>query len=107
MISYLQLIFVVTVYTGLHYHIYKFSNHSDELCGPRSIILDSNDFILVTDTGNHRVMIFDKYGHLIHKFGFRGSGNGEFLSSFEIAVNRNGGIYVSDQYYSRIQIFAN
>ena len=88
-------------------YIDKFSNHGDELCNPESITVDPNNFILVTDTGNHQVVIFDPFGNLVHKFGSRGSGDGEFLFPCGIAVNKNGDIYVSDHVNKRIQIFSN
>ena len=78
---------------------------SDELRQPESITIDSNGFILVADGGNHRVVILDKFGNLVHKFGSRGSGGGKFLSPYGIAVNKNGNVYVSDYHNKRVQIF--
>ena len=48
-------------------YIDKFSNHGDESSRPFSITIDPNDFILVTDSGNHQVVIFDSFGNLVHK----------------------------------------
>jgi len=70
-------------------YIDKFSIHGDELHYPIYITIDPNDFTLVTDEGNDRVVIFNKYGNLVHKFGSRGSGDGEFSFPCGIAVNKN------------------
>jgi len=88
------------------YYVDKFINHAVELYQPRSIAIDPNDFIFVTDTDNHRVVIFDLFGNLVHKFGSEGSGDGEFSYPCGIAVNKNGKIYVTDGDNERIQIFS-
>ena len=89
-------------------YIDKFSNHDDELCYPRSIDIpiDPNDFILVTNSGNNQIVIFKKYGNLVHKFGSSGSGDGKFSYPHGVAVNKNGEIYASDCYNRKIQIFS-
>jgi len=106
MMNYLWLIVDITAYTGDGNYIDKLSNHGDKLCGPKNITTDPNDYILVTDF-NDRVVIFDKYGNLVHKFGSHGFGDGEFSWPCGIAVNQNGDIYVSDHDNKRIQIFSN
>ena len=45
---------------------------------PCSITTDLNGFIIVADTCNHRVSIFDKNNNFIHCFDFTGSANGQF-----------------------------
>jgi len=88
-------------------YIDKFINYDDGWYDPDSIAIDSNNFILVTDSGNNQVVIFDSFGNLVHKFGSEGSGDGEFLYPSGIAVNKNGDIYVTDFENKRIQIFSN
>jgi len=88
-------------------YIDKFGNHGDELCYPMSsIAIDQNDFVFVTGL-NGQVVIFDKYGNLVHKFGSSGDGNGEFSAPRGIAVNQNSDIYISDHGNKRVQIFSN
>ena len=88
-------------------YIDKLSNHGNELSRPFSITIDPNDFILVIGSGNDQVVIFDSFGNLAHKFGSRGSDEGEFLCPRGVAVNKNGDIYICDSYNKRIQIFSN
>ena len=77
-----------------------------ELHSPYSLTTDLNGFIIVADTGNHRVSIFDKDHNCIHCFGSNGSANGQFSSPRGIAVSPNGSIYVTDRDNERIQIFS-
>ena len=73
---------------------------------PRGITVDLYGFILVADTKNHRVSIFDKDGSYISCFGSEGSAIGQFQSPYRIAVSADGNIYVSDRENKRIQIFS-
>ena len=83
-------------------YIGKFGNHGDELCYPESITIDSNDFILVNDMVKSQVVIFDKIGNLVHKFGSYGSGDDKFSIPRGKAVNKNGVIYVSGWFNKRV-----
>ena len=78
-----------------------------EFDDPYGIIGDSYGFIIVVDSNNHRVSIFDKHHHCIHCFGSNGSANGQFNCPRGIALSPNGSIYVSDHCNKRIQIFSN
>ena len=84
---------------------------------PYGITGDLNGFIIVADTYNNRVSIFDEHGGCIHSFGSSGSAvvngqiaNGQFGSDVfilsGIALSPNGSIYVSDYNNKRIQIFS-
>lgn len=42
--------------------------------GPRDIAFDRQGRLLVTDTGNKRVQVFDRSGNFIAQFGGAGSG---------------------------------
>ena len=88
------------------HYIGKFGTQGSGRCefnGPYGIIGDSYGFIIVADTNNHRVSIFDKHHHCIHCFG----SNGQFNYPRGVAVSPNGSIYVSDFSNKRIQIFSN
>ena len=78
-----------------------------QLHNPCSLTTDLNGFIIVADTSNHRVSIFDNNGSCIHCFGSSGSANGQFRYPYGIAVSPNGSIYISDLDNKRIQIFSN
>ena len=81
-----------------------------ELDQPSNVAVDSHDLVYVTERGNNRVSIFSTNGtfirsFFIRSFGSQGSGNVQFNSSYGIAVDMNGTVYVSDTYNHRIQIF--
>ncbi len=73
--------------------------------GPRAIAFDRNGHVLVTDTGNKRVQVFDKDGNFITQFGAPGTAPGEFNEPVGIAVDEAGLIYVADVWNRRVQVF--
>ena len=52
--------------------------------------------VLVADTHYYRVVIFDREGKLLGQFGEQGSGPGQFQWPTDVAVDRQGFIYVSE-----------
>lgn len=58
-----------------------------------------------TTTGNARVAKFDKDGHFLKSWGFRGSEPGQFNSLHGIALDAQGNVYVADAGNKRIQVF--
>ena len=73
--------------------------------GPRDIKLDKNGNLLVTDTGNKRVQVFDSEGNYITQFGKSGAGDGEFNEPVGLALDEAGNIYVADTWNRRVQVF--
>jgi uncharacterized protein (TIGR03663 family) len=73
--------------------------------GPRDIKIDRNGYLLVTDTGNKRVQVFDSEGNFVNQFGKAGAGDGEFNEPVGLAVDEAGNIYVADTWNKRIQVF--
>jgi DNA-binding beta-propeller fold protein YncE len=74
--------------------------------GPRDIVIDSAGQILVTDTGNKRVVIFDAQGNFLGQFGSPGMGPGQFDEPVGLAVDiENDLLYVADTWNQRIQVF--
>jgi hypothetical protein len=61
--------------------------------------------IILTDTFNHRVQIFDEDGNLINMFGSEGIGEGEFSEPRGVTMDVMGNIYVADTNNHRVQIF--
>ena len=51
---------------------------------PIGIVVDAGGNVLVTDTLNHEVEIFDPSGNLIASYGVAGDGDGEFLTPISI-----------------------
>ena len=72
---------------------------------PSYTAIDSANRIIVTDTLNHRIQIFDSDGIHVLSFGSFGSAVTEFNQPTGIAVDLTGRIIVADSFNSRIQIF--
>src|SRR5262249_12435970 len=56
-------------------------------------------------TGNARVAKFDKDGHFIKSWGYRGSEPGQFNAIHGIVLDAKGNVYVADSGNNRIQVF--
>ena len=62
--------------------------------------------IIVADSSNHRVQVFDYGGRFLNEFGSYGSAPGQFDCLAGVAINRCSKNYViSDRYNHRIQVF--
>ena len=74
--------------------------------GPRGIAVDDNGHVLVTDTGNKRIVVFDEDGNYITEFGTAGFDPGQFDEPVGLAIAPNSGmVYVVDTWNQRIQGF--
>ncbi|XP_069111758.1 RING finger protein nhl-1-like [Argopecten irradians] len=72
---------------------------------PRGVATSRDNNILVADSSNHRVQIFDSVGKFVKVFGSYGQGEGEFDCLAGIAVNSFGQIIISDRYNHRLQVY--
>ena len=72
---------------------------------PADVAADSKGNIYVLDSGNHRVVKFDKDGRYLLEFGRFGQGPGEFSSPVDIYIDRRDKIYIIDSGNRRMQIF--
>ena len=61
--------------------------------------------LMVCDTLNHRVQVFELSGKFVTKFGTKGSGMGEFDKPVSAAVLSDGKIIVTDFLNHRVQLF--
>lgn len=75
-----------------------------DLYGPRGVAVAADGTVWVTDTGNKRVVVFDKDLNERRRIGHLGSGPLEFSEPVGIAVGPTGSIYVADTGNRRIQI---
>jgi sugar lactone lactonase YvrE len=73
--------------------------------GPRSIVIDAQGNLLITDTGNKRVLKFSPSGDPLAQYGGVGAENGKFLEEVGIALDKQGNIFVADTWNLRIQKF--
>lgn len=74
------------------------------LYGPRGVAVAPGGAVLVADTGNNRLMIYDadlKEGRAV---GSKGSGPEQFSDPVGVAVGPSGAVYVADVANRRVQI---
>jgi DNA-binding beta-propeller fold protein YncE len=79
----------------------------EQFLHPRSIAIDADDNIVVTDSDNYRIQIFSKDGNWMKTIGKSGYGDGVFNYAWNAAVCKSDGrIFVSDCHNHRIQVFS-
>ena len=71
--------------------------------GPRSITLLPDGQLAVTDTGNHRLQVFDREGNFIRVAGGPGAQPGLFNEPVGLARGE-AGVYLADTWNARIQL---
>jgi DNA-binding beta-propeller fold protein YncE len=72
---------------------------------PGAVAVDSQGFVYVPDSDNHRVQILQADGTFVVAWGQNGTGEGEFDHPSSIALDATGSIYVDDKDNNRIQKF--
>ena len=77
----------------------------DAFWGPRDVLIDTQNHLLVTDTGNKRIVIFDLDGNPFGQFGSLGFEAGQFDEPVGMALGGEGILYVADTWNQRIQSF--
>jgi len=92
--------------------LFKFGsrgNGNGQFKYPMGIATNSAEDIIVADTCNYRIQVFDKDGNFKFKFGSRGSLDGQFKYPVEVATNSFDDIIVADpdtyRRTPRIQVF--
>ena len=84
------------------------SNGSSEgqFVTPRNLAVGPDGSIYVTDSGNHRIQVFDDEGTFLLSWGGEGPDDGQFSEPWGIAVSEEGVVYVADTWNHRIQAFS-
>lgn len=79
---------------------------------PNGVAVDSSGNIYVADTGRHRVVVFNRSGRYLFRFGSEKVKNkgvrllrGQLLLPLNVAVAGNGDIYVSSLAASKVSVF--
>ncbi|KAL8575584.1 hypothetical protein ACOMHN_059648 [Nucella lapillus] len=72
---------------------------------PRGVCSAESGDIIVADSGNHRVQIFNSFGIFKLAFGKLGSQRGEFNEPTDVTELPNGDLAVADRRNKRVQIF--
>jgi DNA-binding beta-propeller fold protein YncE len=73
---------------------------------PIDVAIDDSGNIFVADSESNCIVKFNSDGIYQHKWGEKGSGDGQFRTPISIAVDGSGNIYVADQENHRIQKFS-
>jgi YD repeat-containing protein len=81
----------------------QFGQEGAQLRGPESDAVDAKGNVWVTDFENNRIEEFSSAGVLLAAYGSYGSGSGQFIGPWGIAINQTtGNVYVTDQANKRI-----
>jgi DNA-binding beta-propeller fold protein YncE len=72
--------------------------------GPRGVAAGPDGKVWITDTGNHKVVVFNRSLGEPRAIGKLGSGPGEFSSPVGIAVGPSGQVYVADTGNRRVDV---
>jgi streptogramin lyase len=62
--------------------------------------------VYVSDSGNARVQVFTPDGRFVRQFGSFGSGKGQFIHPFDLAVDKAGNVYVVDDQSENVSKFS-
>jgi len=62
-------------------------------------------YLVVSDSDEHCIKIFDTAGKFIYKFGKKGEGEGEFNKPRCLSINKAGHLMVCDMWNHRVQVF--
>ena len=79
-------------------------DHAAAFRSPAAVAVDENGRIYVSDSGNHRIAIYDDAGTFLAELGSPGIGDGQFNTPGGITVDRSR-IYVADTLNHRVQVF--
>ncbi|MDB5081795.1 MAG: hypothetical protein JWP00_3719 [Chloroflexi bacterium] len=73
--------------------------------GPRSIAFGAaTGELYITDTGNRRVVVYDKQGQFKRQFGSTGTGQVQFNEPIGLAIGPDRNLYVADMRNKRVQV---
>lgn len=72
---------------------------------PTGVSVNESDQIIVSDSYNHRMQVFQPDGTFVSRFGTEGGKEGEFKRPAGVAVTNTGNIVVADWGNDRIQVF--
>lgn len=77
-----------------------------DLYGPRDAAVLPNGELWITDTGHHRIQVYDLSGNYVRTIGSLGAGPGEFNEPVGLAVAPDGSVFVADMFNGRVQHLA-
>ncbi|XP_046579093.1 tripartite motif-containing protein 2-like [Haliotis rubra] len=72
---------------------------------PRYVAVSANGNIIVSDSGNHSIKVFDRNRNFVRSFGKYGRSDGCFRFPHGVCTDSHNNILVADQYNSRVSVF--
>ncbi|XP_067672312.1 tripartite motif-containing protein 2-like [Haliotis asinina] len=72
---------------------------------PRYVAVSANGNIIVSDSGNHSIKVFDRNRNFVRSFGKYGRSDGCFRFPHGVCTDSRNNILVADQYNSRVSVF--
>jgi outer membrane protein assembly factor BamB len=70
-----------------------------------AVAFASDGSFYVADEGNARIQQFDRHRQFVRSWGSYGSGDGQFISPIDVAVDAHGKVFVDDDMRNDIQTF--
>ncbi|MGH7806306.1 MAG: flippase activity-associated protein Agl23, partial [Candidatus Binatia bacterium] len=82
----------------------EWREESPSLWGPRAILVTPGGEVVVSDTGNKRILVYDGEGKRLHVFGSEGSNDGQFVEPVGLAFDPSSEtLFVADTGNHRVQ----
>jgi hypothetical protein len=72
---------------------------------PYSHLINSEQQLVVTDGGTHRVLKYDLKGNFIYGWGANGAGWGQFNGPHASTIDQEGNFYTAEVFGGRVQKF--
>ncbi|XP_046351589.2 tripartite motif-containing protein 2-like [Haliotis rufescens] len=72
---------------------------------PRYVAVSANGNIIVSDSGNHSIKVFDRNRNFVRSFGKYGRDDGCFKFPHGVCTDNRNNILVADQYNNRVSVF--
>lgn len=80
--------------------------YQDQPVNPVDVVVNNEgNHIFVTGNANHRVMVYNMDGKLLHSWGGEGADKGMFRYPATVSVSSNDFLYVVDVLNTRVQVF--
>jgi sugar lactone lactonase YvrE len=70
---------------------------------PNDIKIGKDGLVYISDSGNHRIQVFDRTGNHVKTLGSRGNGPGDLFQPRALAIDNDNNILVADSSNRRIQ----
>lgn len=83
----------------------EFGTAQGQFKGPEGVFPGPEGNLYVSDTGNHRIQVFDFQGNFKFQFGEFGNKPGQLNAPGQGSTDADGNVYISDSGNGRVQVF--